>query len=200
MSRFTLPFLSLALVLLLFGCTQGGITAACANSSVEKLPNCVYVAAVLEQNPYDCYSLKDNTQREKCLRDASDSAAKKLLEQMTPSERAKIFAAISEAANASGIGSIPSLPPANEPANPGEAPAIINPKTGVSDADSQAYVQAIAKNDMSPCVTITDASTRASCITQVAIRVKKLEVCSQLTQKADIDLCNLYAKAGEQAK
>jgi len=200
MSSFTLPLLSLALLLLLFGCAQGGIPSACANSPVDKLSNCIYVAAVLEQNPYDCYSLQENTQREKCLRDASDSSAKKSLEQMTPSERANIFVATPEAANASGISSIPFLPPANEPANSNASPAIITPKTGVSEADSQAYVQAIAANDMSPCITITDASTRASCITQVAIRVKKLEVCSQLTQKADIDLCNLYAKAGEQAK
>ncbi|MCX6770692.1 MAG: hypothetical protein NTX79_01420 [Candidatus Micrarchaeota archaeon] len=200
MSRFALPLLSLVLVLLLFGCAQGGIPSACAGSPGDKLPNCVYVAAVLGQNPYDCYSLKDISQREKCLRDASDSAVKKLLEQMAPAERAKVFAAIPGADGASDISSQIPIPPANEPASPDATPAIINPPAGVSAADSQAYVRAIAATDMAPCTTINDASTRASCITQVALRVKNPAVCGQLTLKADIDLCNLYAKAGEQAK
>ena len=199
MRRFTIPLLSLALLLLLFGCAQGGIPAACANSSAGALSNCVYVAAVLEQNPYDCYSLKDSTQREKCLSDASDSAVKKLLEQMTPSERAKVFAAISGAADASGI-SIPILPPASEPSSPTTGPAATSPPSGVSEADSQAYVRAVATTDMAICAAINDASTRASCITQVALRVKNPAICAQFTLKSDIDLCSLYAKGGEQAK
>ena len=196
MRRFTLPFLSFALVLLLFGCTQGAIPAACANSPADTLSNCVYVSAVLKQNPYDCYSLKNSTQREKCLRDASDSVVQKLLEQMTPDERAKIFAAISGATGASGTNIPIPLPPANVQANSTPFPAIINPPAGVSEADSKAYEQAIAANDIAPCTTITDASTRASCITQVAFRVKNPAICSQFTLKVDIDLCNLYAQGG----
>ena len=195
MKRFTLPLLSLALMLLLFGCTSGGIPSACANSSIEKLPNCIYVSSVLEQNPYSCYSLQNNSQREKCLRDASDSAVKKLLEQMTPSEREKVFSAISGAAGASGV-IIPPAPPANEPANANPNPVIINPPTGVSEADTQAYEQAVAANDLAPCTKINDASTRASCITQVALRVKNPAMCVQFTLQSDIDLCNMYAKGG----
>ena len=199
MKQFAIPLLSLALLLLLFGCAQGGIPPVCANSSVEAMPNCVYVAAVLEQNPYNCYALTGNTQREKCLRDASDSAVKKLFEQMTPADRAKVFAAVSEAAGESGA-IAPPPPPENVSAGPGSPPEIINPPSGASDADSQAYAQAVATTDMAPCTTIIDASTRASCITQVALRVKNPTVCAQFTLKTDIDLCNLYAKGGEQAK
>ena len=199
MRHFTIPLALLALALLLFGCAQGGIPSACAGSPVDKLANCVYVAAVLEQNPYDCYSIQNGSQKEKCLRDASDSAAKKLLEQMAPAERAKVFAALSGAAEAPGAAA-PPLPPAAGPANPGNGPTGATPQNGVSAADSQAYSDAIAASDMSPCATISDASTRASCITQVALQVKNPSVCSQLTLKPDIDLCNLYAKGGEQAK
>ena len=152
-------------------------------------------SAVLEQNPYDCYSLKNMSQREKCLRDASDSAVRKLLEQMTPAERANVFAAISGAANASGI-TVPPLPPAGEPAIPENGSAAMNQSGGVSAADSQAYERAIAASDMAPCATIADSSVRASCITQVALRVKNPAVCGQFTKKADLDLCNMYAQGG----
>jgi len=198
MRRFALPLAALAMLLALFGCTQGGVPAACANSSGPMLANCVYVSSVLGQNPYDCYSIQNTSQREKCLRDASDSAARKLLEQMTPAERARIFAAASDAIAAAGI-EMP-LPVPSGPASPAAEPVPIIPPSGVSESDSQAYTQAIAANDMSPCTAISDASTRASCITQVALQVKNPTICSQLTQKPDIDLCNLYAKAGEQAK
>ena len=200
MRRFTLPLLPLALLLMLFGCTQGGMPAACANSAPDTLSNCVYVAAVLDQNPYECYSLGEDSQKEKCLRDASDSAVKKLLEQMTPEERAKVFAAISGAVDAYGI-NVPLPPlPAAEPASLGPSPATISPPSGISEADSQAYTQAISSNSMASCATITHASTRASCITQVALQVKNPSVCGSLAQKSDIDICNLYAKGGEQAK
>jgi hypothetical protein len=199
MRQFTAPTLSLALALLLLGCTQASLPAGCANASPGSLSNCIYVAAVLGQNPYDCYSLQDGAQREKCLRDASDSAARKLLEQMTPSERARIFAAAASGSDASGI-SAPLPQAAAEPAPPAPPQAVINPPSRVSTEDSQAYSQAIATNGMAACATITDVSTRASCITQVALQVKNPSVCSPLSQKADIDLCNLYAKGGEQAK
>ena len=195
MGRFTLLSVSLALLLLLFGCTQGGIPTACANSSVDKLANCVYVSAVIDQNPYNCYTLQNISQREKCLRDASDSAMKKLLEQMTPAEREKVFAAISGVADASGVNILP-ISPVNEPTLPNATPEIINPQTGISEADTQAYEQAVAANDLAPCTKINDASTRASCITQVALRVKNPAMCRQFTQKTDIDLCNMYAKGG----
>jgi len=200
MSHFTISFLSLALLLLLFGCTQGGAPQACAGSPSEKLANCVYVSAVLDQNPYSCYSLKDIVQREKCLRDASDSKIQKLVSEMTPADRAKIFSTSPDAPTAPSVPQAPSNVPA---ANESPAPEIeqpIAPTNGVPEADAQAYAQAVATSDMVPCTTITHAPTRASCITQVAIRVKNPAMCSMFTLKADIDLCNLYAKAGEQAK
>lgn len=196
MRRFILTIMPFALILLLFGCTQASLPSSCANVPANTLSNCIYVSSVLEQNPYECYSLQNTTQREKCLRDASDSAAQKLLEQMTPNERAKVFGAGSGAANAPGAGAQMPLPPSSVQANATPSPTIINPPAGASEADSRAYEQAISANDIAPCTTIIDASTRASCITQVAFRVKNPAICSQFTLKTDIDLCNLYAKGG----
>ena len=115
---------------------------------------------------------------------------------MTPEERAKVFAAISGAIDASGMNVQIPLPPSNVQANPSQPQTIINPPAGASEADSRAYEQAIAANDIAPCTTINDASTRASCISQVAFSVKNPAICSQFTLKTDIDLCNLYAKGG----
>jgi len=193
MRRFTIPILSLALLLVLFGCTQGGIPSACAGSSVEKLPNCVYVAAVLEQNPFNCYSLSNISQKEQCLRDASDSSIKKLLEAMSPAERAKIFSVISGEVNTSRV-DVPPLPPVNESADPNLELVNINLTDGVSEADSKAYAHAVAINNITACAPITHASTRSSCIAQVALRVKNPSMCSQFTLASDIDLCNFYAK------
>jgi len=183
---------------LLFGCTQGSIPSACANAAPEKLANCIYVNSVLDQNPYTCYPLSDATQKEKCLRDSSDSSVQKLVSGMSPSERDQFFAIVTGAISTALPGEEPSG--ATQQPQPPSSGAVTIPSGAASEADAQSYAQAVQANDMSPCVSISDASMRASCITQVALKVKKPEVCSSLTVKADLDLCNLYAKAGEQAK
>ena len=201
MRQSIITFLPLALLLALFGCTQGGVPSACAGAPSGTLANCIYVSAVLDQNPYNCYSLSNLSQREKCLNDASDSTAQKLLQRMSSSERAQIFAPAQQSTSSAGSQIAPLPPvPAETNATAGNVTEQANSSNGISAADSHAYSQAIATNDMTPCVSIADPSTRASCITQVAIRVKNPAMCAQFTLKADIDLCNLYAKAGEQAK
>ena len=198
----TAPILIMfALALALAGCTQGGIPPACANATSGSLANCVYLSSVLEQNPYGCYSIQVMSEREKCLNDASDSAAQKLLARMSPEERAQIFAQASGAAGASGaIPNGSAALPAGVNATPTYGQAVPGQSGQISESDSRAYAQAVSNTDMAPCVSISDASTRASCITQVALRVKNPSVCGNLTLQADIDICNLYAKGGEQAK
>lgn len=193
---------SLAL-LAVFGCTQAIAPAACANASSDKLANCIYVNAVLEQNPYNCYPLSNLTQREKCLRDSSDSNAQNIVENMNSRERDSIFA-VAEPGAPQLPPVLPELPspPLGNVSLPIQPPAntSINLPPGISGQDAQSFTQAVQTNDMTPCVSITDPSTRASCITQVALRVKKPSICDVLTEQDDIDICNLYAKAGEQAK
>lgn len=176
------------------GCTQGSMPSACAGLSADHLPSCIYESAVLEQNPYSCYSLQNGAPRAKCLNDASDSSMKALLERLTPQERAQLLG-IAAAVESQPAGAGSAIPQGQET---GTAPA--NPPKTASQPDAQAYEQAIAANDMAQCATIIDASVRASCITQVALQVKKPEVCNALSLKPDIDICNLYAKGGEQAK
>lgn len=165
------------------------------------MANCIYVNSVLAQDQYTCYSLSNTTQREKCLRDSSDDSIRQLLESMPPAERDKIFTAVAEAVN----NYLPTQPsaPSQQP-SPGSSNVLSVPNTssqnGASEIDKQLYAQAINSNDMVPCVSIADSSTRKSCITQVALKVKNPASCGLFTEKDDIDICNLYAKAGEQAK
>jgi len=179
---------------LLAGCTQAQLPQSCAGLSSEGLAACIYESAVLEQNPFSCYSLPEGSLRSACLADASDSSMKKLLERLTPQERAQLLGLAAASAEAPGTGALPYAP-----AETGQgAPEAEQP--GAAGADSQYYGQAVESSDMAACTSISDPSMRASCITQVALQVKKPEVCNALALKADIDICNLYAKAGEQAK
>jgi hypothetical protein len=195
----------LSLAIIAFsGCAQLGAPPQCLNATPDKLANCVYVNSVLEQSPYWCYSLSDMAQREKCLRDSTSPATQKELERMSSRERNAIF-------SETGTGA-PDLPEAPIPKQPGQQPGTPLPPAppqantpagappGISGEDARAFSKAVQENDMAPCVSISDKATRASCITQVALRVKKPSVCEVLAAQEDIDICNLYAKAGEQAK
>ena len=205
MGRFHLSIIVSALVALalFFGCTQSAIPSSCAGVSESRLANCIYTSAVLEQNPYSCYSIPALLQREQCLKDSTDSAAKSRFEALSTEERARVFATGDDLIVAPPLppqSIVPIAPlPNNTPENQSNLQGI-NPPLGVSEADAQSYVRAVNNNDLAPCVSIVDASTRASCITQVAQKVKKPEICAMFSIKADRDLCNMYAKAGEQAK
>jgi hypothetical protein len=186
------------------GCAQLGAPPQCLNASSGTLANCIYVNSVLEQSPYWCYSLSDMPRREKCLRDSTSSAMQKELERMPLGERSAIFAIGDAAVPAIQQALLPPQPSQPPPTVPTPVPPAANTQegmpAGISGEDAQAFGKAVQENDMAPCVSISDKATRASCITQVALRVKKPSVCEVLAAQEDVDICNLYAKAGEQAK
>lgn len=185
------------------GCAQLGVPPQCLNATSGTMANCVYVKSVLEQAPYGCYSLSDMEQREKCLRDSTNPSMQKELERMPQRERDGIFAIASGSADAiqqALLPSQPSQPPPQQVPIPPPNTSSAGMPAGISGEDAQAFSKAVQENDMAPCVSISDKPTRASCITQVALRIKKPSVCDVLTTQEDIDICNLYAKAGEQAK
>ena len=193
---------ALVALALFFGCTQSAAPSSCAGVADARLANCIYTSAVLEQNPYPCYSLASLSQRDRCLKDSTDSAAKIRFESLSPEERARVFATgglvVAPTPPRQSIEPAARLPNGAPSAQPN--PQGVNPPPGVSEADAQSYIQALNSNDLAPCASIVDASARASCITQVAQKVKRPEICPVFAMKEDRDLCNMYAKAGEQAK
>ncbi len=176
-----------------FGCTQGG-ASECNSAPPEKLSNCIYVKAVMDQNPFYCYSLHDNSQRDTCIKGASDPNVKAELERSSPSQRNLIFeepGASPSHANAT-VAPVP-VPPRIATASPLGQCNSFQP----SDADQCMRAIAIEGNDVSACKGIQDQAIRQNCITQIAKMVKNPSICASLSSQGDINLCNLYAKAGE---
>jgi hypothetical protein len=201
MGRFQPSVIVSALVALafFFGCTQSTLPSSCTGVNEDRLANCIYTSAVLDQNPYACYSLSSLSQRETCLRDSTDSAAKSRFEYLSPEERARMFATGEDLIVAAPLplqNTEPIVPISN---NTPSAPPLQQGgalPSGISEADAQSYMQAVNNNDLAPCVSIVDASTRTSCISEVAQKIKNPAVCPMFTLKEDFDLCNMYAKAG----
>jgi hypothetical protein len=192
MARFTAALLALSIAVLLSGCTQGGSPSVCSSGKPAMFANCVYINAVMEQNPFYCYSLEDKYQRGVCIQDASDAAKKTLLERADPATRDAIFAEKSATQPA---------PPMQENATPTEQPPVVVPQEGcgsLQDAAKDNCYRALAveKSNISTCEQVLSPVVRENCIAQEAQAVKKPEICPSLTNQSSIDLCNFYSKTG----
>ena len=176
-----------------FGCAQGG-PAECGSAPPEKLANCIYVKAVMDQNPFSCYSLEDTNQRARCIKDASDPAVRTSLQSALPEQRDSIFAEpVPSPSKANATIAPEPEPPKTAPASPLEQCNSFQPP----DADQCMRAIAIESKDIAACNGVRDRTTKQNCITQVAKMVKSPAICGSLSSQDDINLCNLYAKAGE---
>jgi hypothetical protein len=192
MERFALALAALSVVFLISGCFQGGAPAACASAKQSAFANCVYINAVMEQNPFYCYSLPDKYQRSVCIQDASDPKVKAALERADQETREAIFAEKQPQPP-------PSVPQENvsQPPQPAELPAngSCGQLQGIERDDCYRML-AVEGSNISACEEVNASSLRESCIAQVAQMLKKPEICLQLSMQGSIDLCNFYSKAG----
>ncbi|HIH19293.1 TPA: hypothetical protein HA225_04920 [Candidatus Micrarchaeota archaeon] len=177
---------------ILSGCAR--TPSECSSVAPSRFANCVYLKAVTEQDPFHCYSLSDTNQRAICIRDAANSAARESLLRATPEQRALIF-----------FSDQPVLPVANETPKlpPGPSANQTDPQQGLCgslplDQKEQCLRDiAVGAKDMAACEGIAGPAMRQSCITTIARTLKSPEICLKLSQSENIDLCNLYSKAGE---
>ena len=192
--------LSLLAVLSLFisGCVQG-MPSQCASLPSDTYAGCVYRVAVLSQDPFKCYSIKETDLRKTCIKDSSDSAKKKKLESLRQEEQeAMVYGEKKQAvqlpsAPTPPVGVSPSQP---EPIQP-QQPAA--PSTNATELDMQIYATAVGANDILFCEQISEGTIMQSCISQVARQQKNISMCDTLTLKDNIDLCKLYSQ-GESNK
>ena len=174
---------SFALVFL-SGCTQQPVSSSnCDQVSQDKLANCVYVGAVLDQNPYNCYKIPSEQAavRKACLSDASDYAMKKTLERMLPSDRDMLF------------GNKPAPPPAQPQYVPPSVLPISPNVSNISPSENETYTLAIQTKQIQLCLTLS-GSLHTSCISHIATSTKNISSCNELIVQSDIDLCNAYAQ------
>lgn len=191
--KLLLPFVLVAALCALFGCA-GSVPSSCASATPDKLANCAYRAAVMEENPYYCYSIQDAEQRATCIRDVGNAEVKKKLQTATAQEQEQIFNSPSS----------PSQNPSqNTPAPESQpAPEVQPVVVQVSDCqnatgrekDGCIRDKAVASQDLSQCPLISDPSLRDSCISKIARMTKDLSACGSLPSEDDRALCNLYAQ------
>jgi len=191
--RFPIPFLALSVFLLIFGCAQSSLPQACSSVPTQKIPNCVYVAAVLEQNQFYCYSLPDAEQRATCIKDSSDPTMKSELERSSQAQRDTIFAPV-EAPIPWAI-----TPPSaqNQTQPPAADETTCMAKEGAERDDCLA-AYATGSKIIVHCAQIISQPLRESCITQVAKSTKDIAACETLLVQADFELCRSYSQGGAQ--
>lgn len=186
-----LAALALLGMLFLSGCVQESPPQSCASVPQEKFANCVYTAAVLEQNPLYCYSLPDLEKRATCMKHATDPAMRKVLQKAEPAEREAIFAV--PAANET---------PAPAPQQPADNPAALaRACDSFSGQEKDTCLKSAAVDSLfiTVCDYVADPSTKVSCIAEVARRTKDLDSCKTLAEEESRNLCRLYAM-GEESK
>jgi hypothetical protein len=172
-------------LLLIFGCIGDSTPASCAGVSPSKLPNCIYTNAISDQNPFYCYSLKNATQREICLRDASDPAMKKAYDRSLPSERDSVFGEPAPSQEPS--------PPPPPPNNIVPAPAVPCDYPNLTAKDSCLKDMASNQSSFATCERIATQSIREHCISEIAQKTKNITACNDLIVEANRNLCNAYS-------
>lgn len=110
--RYFILALLAAAFLLIYGCIQVSPSQQCSTLAPEDQPGCTYYSAVMDQNPYPCYSMANMAQREVCLKDAIDPAAKKALSRVPASKAGNVLSGKTASSETA-----PSTPPAPQPTN-----------------------------------------------------------------------------------
>lgn len=167
----------LAAALFLGGCAQARMPKECESRQGASLESCVYKQAVMAQEPFYCYSISDMEKRVRCLKDATDTAMQKKVQNLRDDEEIEIPAE-------------PANPPQEPPAPP---PQQNNGAVNTAEIDGSIYAVAVASNDLQLCEQIFDPKIVKSCISQIAQKTKNPELCVSLTSIELVELCNLYS-------
>lgn len=123
----------LASFILIYGCISVSPPQQCASLAPEGQPGCIYYSAVMEQSPYQCYSMQDKPQREICLKDSIDPSAKRALQRVPAGSAGAVLAGKIASASATAATQPAAQQPSEQPAAP-SSPASENATTGGQNA------------------------------------------------------------------
>ena len=187
--------LIMSLAMLLTGCVQGGLPSTCSNVAEDRLANCVYLQAVSDQNPFDCYSMGNIAQRKMCISDASNQEMKKKVDGMGQAERDLIFVTAPAPAPAVPVGQ----PFPSNATNGTDGNGVGNGTVdgNATSTDQVVFEQAVQANDVQLCERIADYSVMRSCISQIARQKKIPAICDTLSNQDNIELCRMYSQGGD---
>lgn len=181
MKRLQLSLL-LAAAIFLSGCLQTSVPSQCTTLSPSKLANCIYINAVVDQNPFYCYSLEDVSKRATCLQDASEPSMRKVVQRSLPSEKDRVFS------------DEPAVAPPTGPAQPEPEQTEGCPSVAGDERDRCLLETAIGGSDVESCEDIASPAVVESCIAQIGSSTKNIALCEKLSEKRNQDLCKLYAR------
>ena len=88
MARFQFALILLS-TLALSGCISQ--LSNCGSAPPAKLSECIYTDAVMNQDPFSCYSIPDFNQRAKCIKDASDPNVRTQIQHALPGQAGPVF-------------------------------------------------------------------------------------------------------------
>lgn len=176
--------------LFLLGCAQNQVPSACAPLTPgEAKDNCIYRESVISQEPFRCYNISDEAKRSACLGDSVSAEAKQKIKK-PPSPK----------------------PPATIVQNRTEQQPSEN-RTQVAQQYAECYATsleevrdaclsglALDRRDISICLLVSGEEFRGQCVVNVAQLIRNPSICQVLnesTHRAELDLCNTHAKAGE---
>jgi len=191
MKNSLLVLAAFSLLALLLGCAQGSLPSQCTGVSPEMRSNCIYVNAVLEQNPYFCYSISEAEARADCITSASDPSMKTIVGRMLPSERDRILST-QPAQNGNGAGTQATGGQGQQTGQATDGTGVPFTGESISDRDMRAY--AIENGDISACEQIAGSTLRKSCLSQIATMKKQPAICEQLISEENRQLCNMYSQ------
>jgi len=149
----------------------------------------------MAQDPYYCYSIPSAfvEERKICIKDSSDSNAKKILERMSLGEREKLLTQNDSQLQAPELPFVPPTLPSNAS---NASPTIEIPiEANVSFTDNSTYTEAVQKGEINQCEEIVDKTVHDSCIAQIATKTRNVDICNLLSLQADRELCRMYAQA-----
>ncbi|MEM4633693.1 MAG: hypothetical protein QW275_00905 [Candidatus Anstonellaceae archaeon] len=188
-NKWLYAFALISFALFLPGCIQPAVPDACKSLQGNKFTDCIYRSAVLEQNPFLCYSIEDIDQRSICLRHATN-----------PAMKAQVQYAMQEE-NKPSAKEVPDSPPTQLPPSetfPQEEGNCFA-KSG-EQRDNCLRDEALASKDLLGCEKIDSFSIRTSCIAKVAMASRNLEKCNELSDEQSRNLCRTYAKGENPAQ
>lgn len=178
-----------AAISMLSGCLSTPDYETCSQYvSASDREYCFYHAAVLNQQPDNCYYIPNMTARETCLEEANDANAQARLQDSSYNRQQYVSDAQPQQTPAQPQGEAPQVPPSGDPVS-----LCMNAKQLSKDACIRQV--AIERNDLLMCGTVSAGDFRASCISNIALNLKTKAPCDKLTRDSDRQICYYYAQS-----